>query len=201
MTRYLTPATNKLFQKGELKELSRLLDRLGIPYTKGHPLLSHQPCEISLKHHNLHFDSEGNFVKASTWEEGKRIAETQRRHQYILDYVEDGDSLIKSGFKEMGIDLIHSTVDEAFRNGRFEDVDKMLKITSIDDYTVSTVYSVVCATMPAHSKLKNRTDWVKAAVIVLKTRPEWKEEISCGRFKSDENKKDEEKWLDWALLR
>ena len=107
-----------------------------------------------------------------------QILLTRARH--LENFVERAVRLDKSGKTDAALDLIYDNVDSLLSNGKYEELDLMLKNVDADLLPTDILLGLLTATLPAKTKLPSRSIFFRLTEMQIKTRAEWEEGILTG---------------------
>lgn len=99
-----------------------------------------------------------------------------------MNWILEASLCDKKGEKDKALDIIFDNVDEAFRAGRFDSIDFLLKDAQFDTDKLSINLSLgwLTATLPAKSKLPNRKQFFDAVKKSMEARGEMTSTLLAG---------------------
>ena len=141
------------------------------------------PCE-SADDSDLDLYEEDSFVWPRCIVPARRNIDTLQilltHARHLENFVERAVRLDKSGKTDAALDLIYDNVDSLLSNGKYEELDLMLKSVDADLLPTDILLGLLTATLPAKTKLPSRSNFFQLTEMQIKTRAEWEEGILTG---------------------
>jgi hypothetical protein len=93
-----------------------------------------------------------------------------------MDWLKKAIEEDAKGDFDVALDIIYDEMDDAFCEGRFDEIDSFLKeLDDVTDLSVDILMGLLTTSKWAEDKLPSRKEFAKKAVIVLKSKPDYHE--------------------------
>lgn len=134
-------------------------------------------CQISSPIGRVKSSGLGSTPKSESKEPNTEIDKVEARSELFFAGLAQLD---RRGNVDAALDYLYDQVDAAFKEGRFSDIDELLKIVPVENYSADLLLGFLTATLPARSRLRARGEFFKRAETIIRERGEWVSGLLVG---------------------
>lgn len=109
-----------------------------------------------------------------------RVDYARIRPSRATSFLQGAQRLDRMGSTDAALDLLYDNFDAMMRDGRFCELDALLRAERANDYRLDLLLGILTATLPGKSKLPSRGKFLKDAENVLRERGEYEEGLLTG---------------------